>query len=417
MKIDLQRLQKQSGIIGTSEKISEVIGMIAQVAPVDISVLVTGESGCGKEVIAKAIHKHSKRSFTPMVTVNCGAIPEGIIESELFGHKKGSFTGASDDRKGYFEQANKGTIFLDEIGEAPLETQVKLLRVLETGEYMRVGESKVRRTDVRVIAATNKTLSDLVKKEKFRQDLYYRLKTVNIRIPSLRERVEDINAFVERFALEFTRSNEILYRGFMPDAVRIMKQYDWPGNVRELKNFVEKIMVLEKGERITPEMVSRELEDVLNEPNLDNLKLPIAVNKTTDQAEIDIILRQLFSLKQDTEIIRTILSSDNNDTSILSVNPIIKNDSLKIINPINDKVLEVTEDGQPLIRDDAIGEIRMKDLEKEAIIRTLRFYNNNRRKTAKSLGVSERTLYRKIEDYKLEPKIKKNWDYFIKKQI
>ena len=382
--------------------------MIAQVAPVDISVLVTGESGCGKEVVAKAIHKHSKRSFTPMVTVNCGAIPEGIIESELFGHKKGSFTGASDDRKGYFEQANKGTIFLDEIGEAPLETQVKLLRVLETGEYMRVGESKVRRTDVRVIAATNKTLSDLVKKEKFRQDLYYRLKTVNIHIPSLRERVEDINAFVERFALEFTRSNEILYRGFMPDAVRIMKQYDWPGNVRELKNFVEKIMVLEKGERITSEMVSRELEDVLNEPILDNFKLPIAVNKTTDQAEIDIILRQLFLLKQDTEIIRTILSSDNNDTSILSVNPIIQNDNLKIINPINDKALEVTEDGQPLIRDDAIGEIRMKDLEKEAIIRTLRFFNNNRRKTAKSLGVSERTLYRKIEDYKLEPKIKKN---------
>ena len=407
MEIDLQRLQKQSGIIGTSEKISEVISMIAQVAPVDISVLVTGESGCGKEVIAKSIHKHSKRSFTPMVTVNCGAIPEGIIESELFGHKKGSFTGASDDRKGYFEQANKGTIFLDEIGEAPLETQVKLLRVLETGEYMRVGESKVRRTDVRVIAATNKILSDLVKKEKFRQDLYYRLKTVNIHIPSLRERVEDINPFVERFALEFTRSNEILYRGFMPDAVRIMKQYDWPGNVRELKNFVEKIMVLEKGERITSEMVSRELDDVLNEPILDNLKLPIAVDKTSEQAEIDIILRQLFSLKQDTEMIRAILSSES-DNSLISVSPIIKNDNLKIINPINDISLEVTEDGQPLIRDDAIGEIRMKDLEKEAIIRTLRFYNNNRRKTAKSLGVSERTLYRKIEDYKLEPKIKKN---------
>ena len=407
MEIDLQRLQKQSGIIGTSEKISEVISMIAQVAPVDISVLVTGESGCGKEVIAKSIHKHSKRSFTPMVTVNCGAIPEGIIESELFGHKKGSFTGASDDRKGYFEQANKGTIFLDEIGEAPLETQVKLLRVLETGEYMRVGESKVRRTDVRVIAATNKILSDLVKKEKFRQDLYYRLKTVNIHIPSLRERVEDINPFVERFALEFTRSNEILYRGFMPDAVRIMKQYDWPGNVRELKNFVEKIMVLEKGERITSEMVSRELDDVLNEPILDNLKLPIAVDKTSEQAEIDIILRQLFSLKQDTEMIRAILSSES-DNSLISVSPIIKNDNLKIINTINDISLEVTEDGQPLIRDDAIGEIRMKDLEKEAIIRTLRFYNNNRRKTAKSLGVSERTLYRKIEDYKLEPKIKKN---------
>ena len=407
MKVDLQRLQKQSGIIGTSEKIYEVLGMIAQVAPVDISVLITGESGCGKEVIARSIHKHSKRSQTPMVIVNCGAIPEGIIESELFGHKKGSFTGASNDRKGYFEEANKGTIFLDEIGEAPLETQVKLLRVLETGEYMRVGDSKIRRTDVRVIAATNKNLSDLVKKNQFRQDLYYRLKTVNIHIPSLRERVEDINPFVERFALEFTRSNEIRYRGFMPDAIRVMKQYDWPGNVRELKNFVEKIMVLEKGERITADMVNRELADVIKEPLMENERLPIAINKTSEQAEIDIILRQLFSLKQDTELIRAILSSDN-EQSFLNVNPILPSEDLKIISSVADPNMEVTEDGQPLIRDDAIGEILMKDLEKEAIIRTLRFFNNNRRKTAKSLGVSERTLYRKIEDYKLEPKIKRS---------
>ena len=407
MKVDLQRLQKQSGIIGTSEKIYEVLGMIAQVAPVDISVLVTGESGCGKEIIARSIHKHSKRSQTPMVIVNCGAIPEGIIESELFGHKKGSFTGASDDRKGYFEQANKGTIFLDEIGEAPLETQVKLLRVLETGEFMRVGDSKIKRTDVRVIAATNKNLNDLVKKEQFRQDLFYRLKTVNIHIPALRERVEDINPFVERFALEFTRSNEIRYRGFMPDAIRAMKKYDWPGNVRELKNFVEKIMVLEKGERITVDMVNRELFDVINEPFLENDRLPIAINKTSEQAEIDIILRQLFSLKQDTELIRAILSSEN-EKSFLNVNPILPPEDLNIIPPIADANMEVTEDGQPLIRDDAIGEILMKDLEKEAIIRTLRFFNNNRRKTARSLGVSERTLYRKIEDYKLEPKIKRS---------
>ena len=407
MKVDLQRLQKQSGIIGTSEKIYEVLGMIAQVAHVDISVLVTGESGCGKEIIARSIHKHSKRSQTPMVIVNCGAIPEGIIESELFGHKKGSFTGASDDRKGYFEQANKGTIFLDEIGEAPLETQVKLLRVLETGEFMRVGDSKIKRTDVRVIAATNKNLPDLVKKDQFRQDLYYRLKTVNIHIPALRERVEDINPFVERFALEFTRSNEIRYRGFMPDAIRVMKQYDWPGNVRELKNFVEKIMVLEKGERITADMVNRELTDVINEPFIENDRLPIAINKTSEQAEIDIILRQLFSLKQDTELIRAILSSDN-EKSFLNVNPMLPSEDLKIIPNVADPNMEVTEDGQPLIRDDAIGEILMKDLEKEAIIRTLRFFNNNRRKTARSLGVSERTLYRKIEDYKLEPKIKRS---------
>ena len=407
MKVDLQRLQKQSGIIGTSEKIYEVLGMIAQVAPVDISVLVTGESGCGKEIIARSIHKHSKRSQTPMVIVNCGAIPEGIIESELFGHKKGSFTGASDDRKGYFEQANKGTIFLDEIGEAPLETQVKLLRVLETGEFMKVGDSKIKRTDVRVIAATNKNLNDLVKKDQFRQDLYYRLKTVNIHIPALRERVEDISPFVERFALEFTRSNEIRYRGFMPDAIRVMKKYDWPGNVRELKNFVEKIMVLERGERITVDMVNRELTDVINEPFIENDRLPIAINKTSEQAEIDIILRQLFSLKQDTELIRAILSSEN-EKSFLNVNPILPSEDLKIIPPVADANMEVTEDGQPLIRDDAIGEILMKDLEKEAIVRTLRFFNNNRRKTARSLGVSERTLYRKIEDYKLEPKIKRS---------
>ena len=408
MKLDIQRLQKQSGIIGTSEKILEVIGMIGQVAPVDISVLVTGESGTGKEVMARAIHKHSKRSSLPMVTVNCGAIPEGIIESELFGHKKGSFTGASDDRKGYFEEANKGTIFLDEIGEAPLETQVKLLRVLETGEYMRVGESKVRYTDVRVIAATNKNLAELVTKDRFRQDLFYRLKTVMVHVPSLRDRVEDINPLVERFALEFTRSNEILYRGFMPEAIRIMKQYNWPGNIRELKNFVEKIMVLEKGERITSEMVNRELSDLLLDNVSDSYQLPIAVNRTSEQAEIDIILRQLFSLKQDTELIRKILGSEKDGNVSPIVNSIIPDESMKVISPIPDTTMEVTEDGQPLIRDDAIGEIIMKDLEKEAIIRTLRFFNNNRRKTARSLGVSERTLYRKIEDYNLEPKIKRN---------
>jgi DNA-binding NtrC family response regulator len=407
MKIDLQRLQKQSGIIGTSEKIIEVIGMIAQVAPVDISVLITGESGTGKEVMARAIHKHSKRSNSLMVTVNCGAIPEGIIESELFGHKKGSFTGASENRKGYFEEANKGTIFLDEIGEAPLETQVKLLRVLETGEYMRVGESKVRYTDVRVLAATNKNLIELVKKNQFRQDLYYRLKTVMVQVPPLRDRVEDINPLVERFALEFTRSNEISYRGFMPDAIRIMKQYNWPGNIRELKNFVEMIMVFEKGERITVDMVNRELNDVLSDSVPDNYHLPIAVNSSSQQAEIDIILRQLFLLRQDTELIRNLLAVDK-DNNVLRVKPIVSNDNVQIISSIPDSTMEVTEDGQPLIRDDAIGEIRMKDLEKEAITRTLRYFNNNRRKTARSLGVSERTLYRKIEDYNLEPKIKRN---------
>ena len=404
--IDKDRLQKQSGIIGTSNGIDQVLEMICQVSPVDISVLITGESGTGKEVVAKAIHRSSKRNNDSLVVVNCGAIPEGIIESELFGHKKGSFTGASEDRKGYFEEANKGTIFLDEIGETPLETQVKLLRVLESGEFMRVGEAKTRRTDVRVIAATNKNLADLVKKGQFRQDLYFRLKTVNINIPPLRDRVEDIGPFIERFALEFTRSNDILYRGFMPDAIRVMKKYDWPGNVRELKHFVEKVLVLEKGERITAQIVEKELMDYMPLSPLNNPSLPVVVQNTTERAEIDLILRQLFMLKQDTELIQKILVKSSHRPA----GNVDYSDANAIENgiPIPQKSMEIVEDGYRFIRDDAIGDMLIKDLEKEAIKRTLKFFNNNRRKTARSLGMSERTLYRKIEEFGLEPKIKRN---------
>ena len=405
--IDVNRLQKESGIIGTSDGIRQVLDMIVQVAPVDISVLITGESGTGKEVVAKAIHQSSKRYSDPLVVVNCGAIPEGIIESELFGHKKGSFTGAGEDRKGYFEEANKGTIFLDEIGETPLETQVKLLRVLESGEFMRVGEAKTRKTDVRIIAATNKDLKDLVRKGEFRQDLYFRLKTVTVHVPALRNRVEDVGPFVERFALEFTRSNDILYRGFMPDAVRVLKQYEWPGNVRELKNFVEKILVLEKGERITAEMVQKELTEVLPLDSTYNPALPVVVSKSSDKAEIDLILRQLFMLKQDTEVIQKMLvsgaiSQGDGKQSLSGLNP-LEQGGLSM----PEKSMEIMEDGYRFIRDDAIGELSIKDLEEEAVTRTLRFFNNNRRKTARSLGMSERTLYRKIEEFGLEPKIKR----------
>ena len=237
--MNIERIQKKSGIVGRSDAIAKVLEMVAQVSPVDISVLISGESGTGKELFAKAIHQNSKRSHEPIITVNCGAIPEGIIESELFGHKKGAYTDAKGDRKGYFESANKGSIFLDEIGETPLDTQVKLLRVIESGEFMPVGESKIKKTDVRIIAATNKDLSDLVEKGKFRQDLYYRLNTVSIKLPSLNERVEDIALLVERFALEFTRNNDMVYRGFVPDAIRYMKNYQWRGNVRQLKNLLK----------------------------------------------------------------------------------------------------------------------------------------------------------------------------------
>ena len=399
--IDINRLQKTSGIIGNTEAIQEVLEMIVQVGPVDITVLITGESGTGKEKVAKSIHKSSKRTHEALMIVNCGAIPEGIIESELFGHKKGAFTGAGDDRKGYFEAANKGTVFLDEIGETPLETQVKLLRVLENGEFIHVGDSKTLYTDVRIIAATNKNLESLVKKGDFRQDLYYRLKTVSIHVPALRQRVEDLSLFVERFALEFTRTNDIVYRGFMPEAIRLMKQYNWPGNVRELKNFVESILVLEKGERVTSEMVERKLRPSLDTA-LQNPHLPVLVDQSPERVENELILRQLFLLRQDVELIRKIMNEQARG-----------NDTLHYINESVQDVpvtMEIDSQADTLIRPDAIGDMTLEDLEKEAIKRTLKFFNKNRRAAARSLGMSERTLYRKINDYGLERKIKRKYE-------
>ena len=399
--IDINRLQKTSGIIGNTEAIQEVLEMIIQVGPVDITVLITGESGTGKEKVAKSIHKSSKRTHEPLIIVNCGAIPEGIIESELFGHKKGAFTGAGDDRKGYFETANKGTVFLDEIGETPLETQVKLLRVLENGEFIRVGDSNTLHTDVRIIAATNKNLESLVKKGDFRQDLYYRLKTVSIHVPALRQRIEDLSLFVERFALEFTRTNDIVYRGFMPEAIRLMKQYNWPGNVRELKNFVESILVLEKGERVTSEMVERKLRPSLDTA-LQNPHLPVLVDQSPERVENELILRQLFLLRQDVELIRKIMNEQARG-----------NDTLHYINESVQDVpvtMEIDSQADTLIRPDAIGDMTLEDLEKEAIKRTLKFFNKNRRAAARSLGMSERTLYRKINDYGLERKIKRKYE-------
>ncbi len=396
--IDINRLQKTSGIIGNTDIIKEVLEMIIQVGPVDITTLITGESGTGKEKVAKALHKSSKRTHEPLIIVNCGAIPEGIIESELFGHKKGAFTGAGVDRKGYFETANKGTVFLDEIGETPLETQVKLLRVLENGEFIRVGDSKTLYTDVRIIAATNKNLVSLVRNGDFRQDLYYRLKTVTIHVPALRQRIEDLSLFVERFALEFTRTNDIVYRGFMPEAIKLMKQYDWPGNVRELKNFVESILVMERGERITSEMVERKLRPSLD-PVLHNPHLPVLVDQSPEKAEKELILRQLFLLRQDVELIKKIMSGQTRGNDTLPY----FNESVQDV-PVT---MEIDSQTDNLIQSDAIGDMTLEDLEKEAIKRTLKFFNNNRRDAAKSLGMSERTLYRKINDYGLERKIKR----------
>src|SRR5210317_368436 len=399
MNIDL--IKQKAGIIGESEGINQVLEMVAQVANVDISVLINGESGTGKELVSKALHLGSKRASSDLVIVNCGAIPEGIIESELFGHKKGAYTDASDSRKGYFETANKGTIFLDEIGDMPIETQVKVLRVLESGEFMRVGDSITKKTDVRVLAATNKDLGKLVREGKFRQDLYYRLKTVTINIPPLRHRKNDIRLLVDRFALQFSRSNNIKYKGFTPESIKEMYNYHRPGNVRELRNFVESILILQKGERITAEMVSNQLAGDMIDNNHSNDSLPVVVNRDPDQAERELILRQLLFLRQDIEDLKLMMK----ESSFSDLN------SSRSINQSFDSAIhnnEIINQDDNLIKGEAIGAFNTKDLEKEMIIRTLEHFNNNRRASAKSLDMSERTLYRKINDYGIEKKIKKD---------
>ena len=396
---ELDRIRRISGIIGTSSRIEQVLEMMGQVAPVDISVLITGESGTGKEVVARAVHKLSRRASNPLVIVNCGAIPAGIIESELFGHKKGSFTGASEDRKGYFEEADNGTIFMDEIGETPLETQVKLLRVLESGEFMRVGDSKTRKTDVRIIAATNKNLRQEAEKGNFRRDLYYRLRTVTIDLPPLRQRVEDLEPLAERFALQFSRSNDIIFRGFTSDAYQVMKQYDWQGNIRELRNFVESIILLERGNRISSELVLKHLAVPAEESSHN---LPVLVDKSSSQAERELILQQLLFLRQDMRDLKASLSNESLDRSgeIGTLQPRSALDSM-VVSPTGEIQVEA-------IKSASIGDVSMKELEKEMIIRTLKKFENNRRKTAELLGISERTLYRKINEYGIEKKHKRN---------
>ena len=397
MIVDVNKIKKSVGIIGESIAIEEMCTLIGQVANTDISVLVTGESGSGKEMVAKALHKNSKRKFESLIIVNCAAIPSGIIESELFGHKKGAFTGANENRKGYFEAANKGTIFLDEIGELPLETQAKLLRVIEQGEFIKVGETKTEKVDVRIIAATNRNLHEEVNSKKFRQDLYFRLKTVSINAAPLRDHISDLFLYIERFGLEFTAKNDIPFKGFSQEAINIMKQYNWPGNIRELKNSIESLLAINRGERIQEDMVQKYLKiDSYNSSD----SLPVPVNNDSDTIERELILKQLLFLRQDINELKQIFLS-NKDVSTLPPNK-----SLFVL-PENNEVnksrdLSRIDDGLLKgIKDDVIGEITMDELEKEIIERTLKNCNGNRRKTAKILDISERTLYRKLKEYEI----------------
>ena len=398
MIVDADKIKKSVGIIGESIQIEEMCTLIGQVANTDISVLITGESGSGKEMVAKALHKNSKRKFESIITVNCAAIPSGIIESELFGHKKGSFTGAHENHKGYFEAANKGTIFLDEIGELSLETQAKLLRVIEQGEFMRVGETKTQKTDVRIIAATNRNLSEEVVDKKFRQDLYFRLKTVSINVAPLREHISDLFLYIERFGLLFTAKNDIPFKGFTKEAINLMKEYNWPGNVRELKNTIESLLAINKGERIQEDMVAKYLK-LDFEQKAFNGSLPVPVNKDSDTIERELILKQLLFLRQDVNELKQLFATKTGD-GLKNIQP--TNNSLFVLPEKNKDTMEPLDDGLfKGIKDDVIGEITMNELEKEIIERTLKNFKGNRRKTAKILDISERTLYRKLKEYEI----------------
>ena len=369
------------GLIGQSGPFRQVIEAIKQVAPTAITVLITGESGTGKEMVASAIHRLSTRSNKPLLTVNCGAIPEGILESELFGHEKGSFTGAVETRKGYFEAADGGILFLDEIGELPQATQVKLLRVLENKEFMRVGGSKPLRVDVRVLAATNKNLEEDVRRGSFRQDLFYRLNAVKITVPPLRERHEDIRPLAEHFADEICRENDIRFQGFTQDAFAFMEAHPWPGNIRELRNVIERIIILEKGKRIDKSI----LESHIGKQTEPELNLPVLAHKTTDQAERELIYRALIDLRMVIEEIRAFLFGGHPRN--FEGRP-LGTEIHTVVNPQDSATQE--------------EEITIKEMEKIQIEKALDKYRGNRRKTAKALGIGERTLYRKLKEYGLE---------------
>ncbi len=398
----IDKLQQSFGILGESEKIKEIIETIDQVARTDITILICGESGTGKELVANALHRHSLRKHHPLIKVNCGAIPAGILESELFGHVKGSFTGAVEDRKGYFETANQGTIFLDEIGEMPLETQVKLLRVLELGEFLPVGGSEVRRVNVRVIAATNKDLHTEIEKNAFRKDLFYRIKTITITMPPLRKHPEDIPLMVEKFALDFANRNNIVFKGFSPTALNLLREFAWPGNTRELKNFVESMIVLQKGEVITSAMVEKRL---LGEHRLTpSPNLPMKIGKSVDQAERELILQQIMMMRQEVHEIHDVVASKPAPLKYESLRSMEIPANLSREAP-EDQAIEEQESVETIpdeiINSQMLGKVTLAAAEKDLIQRTLKKFNYRKRQTANALQISERTLYRKINEYGL----------------
>ncbi|MBA2612692.1 MAG: sigma-54-dependent Fis family transcriptional regulator [Bacteroidetes bacterium] len=409
--MNTQDLKQKFGIIGSNTLLERAVDIARQVAPTDLNVVINGESGTGKEVFPQIIHQNSARKHGPYIAVNCGAIPEGTIDSELFGHEKGAFTGATEARKGYFEVANGGTIFLDEVGELPLATQARLLRVLESGEYIKVGSSKVLKTDVRVVAATNINFYQALEKEKFRADLYYRLNTVPIYLPPLRERKDDIHLLFRKFTNDFAAKYRMPVIKLTGDAEQVLINYFWPGNIRQLKNIAEQISIIEKNREINAELLlkylpqynSSNVPTVLRNDNFssgstfENADKEIIFKVMRDtRAELNDLKKVVYDLvtaasgkinKEDVQIINRIYNNGNdhtNDNSGISYTPVIQSGNA------NPHVIEVEET------------LSLQDKEIDMIKKALRKHKGKRKYAAKELGISERTLYRKINEYKIE---------------
>jgi DNA-binding NtrC family response regulator len=414
--MDIQSIKNRFGIIGNSPALNYALQVAVQVSNTDLTVLIMGESGVGKEVFSQIIHALSARKHNPFIAVNCGAIPEGTIDSELFGHEKGSFTGAVDSRKGYFETVSGGTIFLDEIGELPLGTQARLLRVLETGEFIRVGSSKVHKTDVRVIAASNKDLLEQVQHGKFREDLYYRLSTVPIRVPALHDRPEDITLLFRKFAVDFAEKYKTAPVQLDNEAKNLLINYPWPGNVRELKNIAEQVSVLSKDKMITAKELSRFLQ-----PYTAN-RLPVLAHPGGSSSsesfanEREILYKLFFDMKKDvTELKKMFFDVLQNQGMVqhqAMANELKEAESFRLkphdtIQPV--LMPPAVQPAQPVLMNGAIQEhveveesLNIMDKEKELIIKALKKHRGKRKDAALDLGISERTLYRKLKEYNIE---------------
>jgi len=403
--MDIQSIKMRFGIIGNSPYLNRAIDVAVQVAPTDLTVLVNGESGTGKEVFPKIIHQLSSRKHGHYIAVNCGAIPEGTIDSELFGHEKGSFTGASDTRKGYFEVASGGTIFLDEVAELPISTQVRLLRVLETGEFFKVGSSKVQKTDVRVVAATNVNIQQAISEGKFREDLYYRLNSVPIYIPPLRERKEDIHLIFRKFASDIAEKYRMPLLKLTPDAVEVLEDYYWPGNIRQLKNITEQISIIEPSKEINGETLKKYLPHHQKD-------LPVLYSKKENESlsERELLYKVLFDMQKDlTELKRVVYSNINSDDHTAPGKPTEDFPVQSLVHVDRDEpnpehiIISNPQENHSITESEVIGEsLSLQDNEKEMIRKALSRNRGKRKAAANELGISERTLYRKIKEYNIK---------------